>query len=174
MHRGDVAAVAREVDLGDDLDVAHGGVVDQTPHLLLREVTAVFLTPLAIYGPYGRIAAAEAAHLRQLGVRADFDAPALVVREVQVQFVDVVVGQQVDITLDSIGSDPRARHVEHHAPVGVARRILDLGAGDRDRQLALPGIDSGGSSRSRAWMPQKTPPAVPPAISMRCGETDSR
>ena len=43
MHRGDVAAVSREVDLGNDLDIALGGVADQSAHLLLREVTAVFL-----------------------------------------------------------------------------------------------------------------------------------
>ena len=43
MQRGDVAAVSREVDFGDDLDVALGGVADQPAHLLLCEVTSVFL-----------------------------------------------------------------------------------------------------------------------------------
>ena len=84
MHRGDVAAVPREVDLGNDLDVPLGGITDQSAHLLLREVTAVFPGPLAIYGSYGRIAAAETSDLRQFGVRFDLDAPPFVVRKMQV------------------------------------------------------------------------------------------
>ena len=91
MDRGDVAAVARKVDFGDDFDVARCGVGNQVAHLLLGVVAAVLLVPLAVDGPHGRITAAETADFGQLGVRQDFDAPPFVVAQVQMQLVDVVV-----------------------------------------------------------------------------------
>ena len=96
--RTDAAAVAREVDFGDDFDVAQGGVLDQRAHFVLRVITAVLLRPFAVDGRHGRIAAAETADFGQLGVRLDLDAPPVVVGQVEVEFVDVVVGKQVDKT----------------------------------------------------------------------------
>ena len=91
MHRPDRAAVPREVDLGDHLDVADGGIADDVAHLLLRVVAAVTFEPFAVDGLHGRIAAAESADLGQFGVGTDLDAPSFVVREMKMQFVDIVV-----------------------------------------------------------------------------------
>ena len=68
VYRGDVAAVPGQVDLGDDLDVAYGGIADQPAHFVLRVEAAVFLVPFPVDGAYGRVAAAEAADFGQLGV----------------------------------------------------------------------------------------------------------
>lgn len=144
MERGDGPAVAREVDLGDHLDVAHRGVADDLPHLVLRVVAAVFFVEFAVYGPDGRIAAAESAHLGQLRVRLDLDAPPLVVHQVDVQLVDVVPGQQVDLALQRLGGDPRAGDVEHHAAVGKLRSVFPHTARQRHGLLQpFAGIDLG-------------------------------
>ena len=84
MHASEVAAVPRQVELGDDLHVAHGGITDQVAHLVLRIEPAVFLVPFPVDGAYGRVAAAEAADFGQLGVRPDLDPPPFVVRQVEV------------------------------------------------------------------------------------------
>ncbi len=160
MHARDVAAVARKVDLGYDLDVAHGGVVDQLAHLTLREVAAVLLLPLAVDGAHGRVAAAETSDFGQLGVRQDLDAPPLVVGQVEVELVDLVVGHEVDIAAQGLGSDPRAGHVEHHAPVGVARRVLHLAAGEAHGQRAPPGVDLGRQQLKEGLYAAEDTPAV--------------
>ena len=79
MHRRDVAAVPRQVDFGDDLDVARRRIADQAAHLVLRVIPAVLLVPFAVDRTHGRIAAAEAADFGQFGVRSDFDTPPFVV-----------------------------------------------------------------------------------------------
>ena len=84
VYRGDVAAVPGQVDLGDNLDVAHGGIADQPAHFVLCVEAAVFLVPFPVDGAYGRVAAAEAADFGQLGVRPDLDPPPFVVRQVEV------------------------------------------------------------------------------------------
>ena len=62
----------------------------------------------------------------------------------KVQFVDPVIGKQVYITLHSSCIDPRAGHVQHHAAVREARRVLDLRAGDLDRKRTVLGVYFGG------------------------------
>ena len=60
------------------------------------------------------------------------------------QFVDIVVGKQVYITLHFIHSDPCPRHVEHHSPVAEPRLVLDPGAGDAGPRGDPPaGVDFG-------------------------------
>ncbi len=68
MDAGDGAAVSGQVDLGNDLDVAAGGIADDFAHLGLGVVAAVFLAPLAVDGCHRRVAAAESADGGQLGV----------------------------------------------------------------------------------------------------------
>ena len=59
-------------------------------------------------------------------MRLDLDAPPFVIRKMDVELVDVVIGQQVYITFHFIRVDPRAGHVEHHAAECEARGILNL------------------------------------------------
>ena len=58
------------------------------------------------------------------------------------EFVDVVVREQVDVALHARGVDPRAGHVDHHAAVCVAGGVVDRAAPDhRAHGDPLPGID---------------------------------
>lgn len=141
MHAREVAAVPRQVELGDDLHVAHGGITDQVAHLVLRIEPAVFLVPFAVDGHHGRIAAAPGTDLGEFGMRLDLQPPPLVIRQEQMQLVDFQVREQVDMALHAIGVHPRANHVEHHAAVMEARRILDATGVDGQRQGGLPRIN---------------------------------
>ena len=81
--------MARHVDLGHDCDEAVGGVTSRGPH-----IAPSCRTPRS------------ASHLRapavngQVGPRRDFDPPALIVRKMQVQAVQLVERHQVDVALD--------------------------------------------------------------------------
>ena len=83
--------MARQVDLGDYLNVALGGVGDYFANILVCKVTSVVLVPATIAGCNGRIHTAKTSYFGKLGVRLYLHAPALVVGEMQVQMVDLVV-----------------------------------------------------------------------------------
>lgn len=56
---------------------------------------------------------------------SDFDAPPFIIGQMEMQLIDFVVSEQVYITFHMRQIDPRARHVEHHAPVTEPGAILD-------------------------------------------------
>ena len=123
MHARQIETVPGQIYLGDYLYVAHGGVLDQLAHLLLRIVSAVTLVPASVTRRHGRVAAAESSDFGQLGMRLYLDAPCLVVRQMQVQFVDLVVRQIIDETFHFIELHPRAAHVEHESAIGETRLV---------------------------------------------------
>ena len=104
--------VAGHLDLGHHGHVPLGRVGDDVPHLLLRVEAAVTDAVESLRD--GTVAAELADHragpprtdLRQLGVPADLDAPALVVGEVPVEHVHLVERQRVD---ELLHGRPRGR-----------------------------------------------------------------
>ena len=162
MNGCDVAAVAGQIDFGDDFYIAYGCVIDQFTYLRLREITAVFFVPFAVDGSYGRVAAPESADFGQFGVRFDFDAPALVVGQVEVQFVDAVVGQQVDEPSDCIGTLPCAGDVEHHSPIGKPRSVGQYRVSQFDAFRTLFCIDFGRHQPEQGLYPVEDTAVVGP------------
>ncbi len=124
MNRGQTETVSRQIDLGYDLDIAHGGIFDQLAHVVLRIITAVALVPLAVARPYGAAPAAVAAHFCQFGMRHYLQAPSLVIRKVQMQLIDLMECEQIYIMLHIIFIHPRAADIEHESAIVVLRLIL--------------------------------------------------
>ena len=71
--------MARQIDLGNYLDVALSGVGNYLAYILVRIVASVVLVPATIAGRYGRIHTAKTTHLGKFGVRFYLHAPPLVV-----------------------------------------------------------------------------------------------
>ena len=61
----------------------------------------------------------------QFGILLDFDAPALVVAEVEVELVHVVHGQHVNVNLHRIQRDEMATRIEVHATISEVGPITD-------------------------------------------------
>lgn len=94
--------MAWEVYLGNDVDVALGGVPDDAAHFFLGVVALLWgvvgdAAVLADDG-VGAVLALEC----ELGHALYFEAPALVVGEVPVELVEAVEGENVDIGVDEI------------------------------------------------------------------------
>ena len=66
--------------------------------------------------------------LRKARILLDFDAPALVVRQVQVERVDLVQGQRVEQLFDLVLGEEMAAHIEHQPAPFEPRLVLDLDA----------------------------------------------
>ena len=98
--------MGRELNLGDNLDIAHLGVGNQLLDIFLGIVSAQTLG----------IGTGPGSHLGEAGILLDFEAPTRVVDEVQLQFVELVHGHHVDILLYKFLVVEVAGHVEHHAP----------------------------------------------------------
>lgn len=79
---------------------------------------------------------ARRAHLGESRAAGHLEAPALIVGEVQVQAVEVVVGEQVDQPAHVVGGAEVPRDVEHHA-APAERGLARPGAG---RNLAPDGL----------------------------------
>ena len=116
--------VSWHVDLGHDGDVPRSRVRHDVLVLLLRVVAARVTVD--------RGAAAEGGQTRPA---LDLDAPALVVGQVQVQCVDLVLGDLVDVQLDLVRLEEMPRDVEHRPAAGEARVVEDRAAGDRPRPV---------------------------------------
>ena len=85
------------------------------------------------FRPFGRDAF-------QFGIARHRQAPALVVRQVELELVEFIVGHQVHEFLQVLDGDEVARRVHHHAAPGVAGLVRDDAAGDAlrlCRQLVL-------------------------------------
>ena len=135
--------VARELDLGNDRDEAPRGIVDHFAHLLLcieAAVGALVVTARLVVLAAGVLADERApphrSDARQLGVAADFDAPALIVGQVPVKDIHLVQRQQIERALDLVDRKEVARHVEHQPAVGHRGPVLDLHRGQFDRPHA--------------------------------------
>ena len=118
--------VTRKVDFRNDRDIAFRRVSHDFPGLFLRIETAVRLAVILARVTSDHRLAAFGADFRQLGILLDFDTPSLVFRQMPVEAVDVMQGQHVDVRLDFIHAEHVAAHIEHHATVAEARRVVDF------------------------------------------------
>src|SRR5690606_876911 len=116
----------------DDGDVPLGGVGDDVAVVVLGEVTAAHTVDTG---------ARSTAHGGEFGPAFDLDAPALVVRQVDVQVVDLVARDFVDVGLDLI----KRVEVARGAAVGGPWVVGGAAAGHGPRLvLGCVGFDRGG------------------------------
>src|SRR5690606_24123921 len=121
----------------DDGDVARRRMRDDVTYVLFRVEAAV--TPrlagfgIDVFGGGGAGGHAPRADLRELRIRVDGDAPALVVREVPVQHVELVQRHPVEHALHGPGRDPVARRVQHQPAPGEARLVVHYDGGQAER-----------------------------------------
>src|SRR5690606_6342516 len=109
----------RQVDLGDDRDVALRRVGHDLAIGRLRQVTARSAADLAAPTDPG-----------QLGPAVDLQAPALVVAEVQVHDIDLVQRDQIDEPFDVGRAEEVPGDVQHHAAPAEPRHVPHPHAGD--------------------------------------------
>ncbi len=132
--------MAGDVDFGHDADMPRGRIGHDVAYLLLRIEAAVAGVPLTRPG-VGQLAlsATPAADFRQLGIRLDLDAEAVVVAKVPVEQVEFVHRHEVDEPLDELRAEEVPRIVQHEPPPAEARLIDDLAAGDFPLDATLHG-----------------------------------
>ena len=70
------------------------------------------------------------ANLRQQRVFFDFNAPALIVRQVPVEHVELMHRHEIEITLDVVHAPEVAALIEHHAAPAKAGLVFDVDTGD--------------------------------------------
>ena len=90
---------------------------------------------------------AHGADFRQFGIFLDFDAPALVFRQMPVENVDIVEGHHVNQFLQVVHREEMTAHVNHKATVAVLREVLHRTCGQcaqcftvRDGQRLVDGL----------------------------------
>ena len=135
---GQRLVVARHVYLRDDLNAARGAVRHQVFQFLPGVHSFVGSAVAEAFRPFGRDAF-------QFGIARHRQAPALVVRQVELELVEFIVGHQVHEFLQVLDGDEVARRVHHHAAPRVARLVLDDSAGNAfrmRRQLVLELLES--------------------------------
>ena len=126
--------MARQVHLGDDLDVALRGVSHDFAEVVLRIEAAVALAAGIELLLQRLSVATPGTHRGESRIFLDFHAPAVVVGQVPVELVDLVVGQPVEMAQDIGLVEEAARHVEHAAAPVEAGLVHDLHGG----QFPLP------------------------------------
>ena len=124
------AHVAGHVNLGDDGDVAAGGIGDEFADLLLRVKIRAVRRAVRI----AAVAAAggtrpDAALLGNLGILLNLDAPALIVGDVPVQDIHLVGRHGVDLRAEGLRTHKMAGVVEVGAAPGQAGSVADDDAG---------------------------------------------
>ena len=123
--------VAGQVDLRHDGDAADAGIGDQFLQLCLgvEAADAVLLGRLGSAGPRRQPPAADAG---ELGVFLDFDTPALIVRQVEVERVELHARHLVDDRPQRRHGEEVARGVDHQPAPAEARCVGDGEGGDGD------------------------------------------
>src|SRR5436190_15872022 len=87
-------------------------------------------------------------------MRRALDSPALVVGQVQVEQVELQVGELADVRVDPRGRVDAAAEIDHQAALGVTRPVERPAAGNREalveelKQRAAAVEDAGGRSRA--------------------------
>ena len=142
------AGVAGALDFGDDVDAESVGAANEFDEVLASPVAvgrAGLRVGVAVAGEHlvemvvlavGTITAA-CAHLCQLGQTLDFQAPGLVVGDVEVETVEAVDGHDVQDFVHRLGAEEVTRDVDVLAAPGVVGPVGDDGVG---KFFALVGV----------------------------------
>ncbi len=129
------------LDLGDDGDEPIPGVFHDLPGLRLRVVAAVALAVadvrIEVLGDDGLVPAR--ADLRQPRVPLDLQPPALVLRQVPVEPVQLVRRHGVEVALDELDIEEVPAHVQVEPPPGEPGRVFDLQRPDPGGAVRPPG-----------------------------------
>ena len=117
--------MAGEVYLGDDLDIALGGILHYLGNLFLgveSTVGGLFARTCRVLVTPGLVGAVYVprAYVVELGVTVNFDAPALVVGQMPMESVEFVSGHEVEVPLDLLDGEEVATDIEVAAPPGEA------------------------------------------------------
>ena len=153
----------RQLDLGDDCDVALRGVGDDLADIRLRVVVGTVFHAVELVGVLLRslrrpLAVADArgargAVLDELGIAGDVKSPALVLGEVPVEAVEFVLRHQVEHLLDGLLAEEVAALVQVRAAPAVGGCVLDLHARPGFAVLQLrerhAGVEAPGRVRAR-------------------------
>ena len=121
--------VGGELDFGDNLHASHGGVGYHLLDFLLSVETAEALFVLAC----------PRSDFREARIFLDFEAPARVVDEVELEFVHLIHRHHVDVFLHKVFVVKIACHVEHHAAPGMVGRVGHTDAGHAPLCVGLEG-----------------------------------
>ena len=122
--------VGRYVNFGDDLNLTFGGMADDFLHVFLRVKSADGGRFARLWiAPFGesKVTAIHAprTHFGQAGIFLDFQAPAVIVGQMQVQAVDFQQGDAVYQAKHVFLGQEIAGHVQHIASVAEAGFVLD-------------------------------------------------
>jgi hypothetical protein len=141
--------VTGHVDLGHDRDVPGGRVPDQVPVVGLGQVAGTGAVDAG---------AGSAADRGQPRPAVDLDPPALVVRQVQVQMIDLEPADLVDVRLDLVRRVEVPRDVQHRPAVCEPRIVNDAAAGHAPRPAYRgPGLDLRGQQLPQGLRPGEEP-----------------
>ena len=111
------------IDLRDDLDIFGMGVCDHLADFILRVKSTVGLVAEIGVGTFG-------AEFGQPRVLFDLYAPALILRQMPVEDVELMYRHHIEKMLDLIHRIKIAPHVEHKATVRIKRAIVNHKAGN--------------------------------------------
>ena len=122
-------SMSGELHLGHNLDVALASIGHEFTSLILCvEVGTISL--LGIVASILEVAhvgvATHCTYSRELGIFLDFDAPTLVIGEMPVETVHLIVGHDVNHTLQLVHLEEVTAHVEHEATIGKTRFIGNI------------------------------------------------
>ena len=131
----------RHLDLGNDVDIAVGGITKHFAHIVRRieHPLAIRLSVIFLTGP-GMPDDSLGTHGTDLGkprIFTDRQPPTLIIGQMPMKRIDLMQRKDVDITLHLLHAAEMTANVEHHTPIGKKGLILDPKR--RNHRSALPG-----------------------------------
>ena len=122
-------SMTRELHLGHNLDVALTGICNQFTSLIL----CIEVRPISLFGIITSIlkvthvrVIAHTTHRGELRIFLDLDAPALVISEMPVEAVHLIIGHDVNHTLQLVHFEEMSAHIEHKSTISKARFIGNI------------------------------------------------
>ena len=134
--------MAGQVDLGHNGDAALPRIIDDLTDLLLGVVAAVADAVVRIEVVFDHRPVAEAADFGETGVALNFEPPALVVREMPVETVELVERHYVEVLLRLFDAPEMSDRIHVHAAVGKARTVGNHAAGQFPFAAGLAFVDA--------------------------------
>ena len=130
-------AMAGHVDLRHHLDAEPAGQRDDLADRRLAVVAAGALRPRAEQRRHFQPMAAPGADFRQLRIGVDLDAPGLVVRQMPVEAVELVPGEDFQEARDLGAAVELPRDIEMDAAPAERRLVADLALGREHEGLGM-------------------------------------
>ena len=116
--------MSRKVEFRNNHYIALLGIGNEFLHFLLRVVPTIALCTREVTRFQHFILTSPSTLAGQLRILLDFDAPAVVVGQVEMKFVKFMVRHPVDVILEIVQFEERARHIEHESTIAESRSIF--------------------------------------------------